>query len=151
MHPRTPISRIVSRKMTRTMIANCEARRRRGRRVFCILLVYSSIQSTNTKLPELSFSQLPRLATGMGLPGLFLSRAGFRRKPGRAQARASLLCALPPGCRSCCFGYYRSLRFTDLRNCDTISANCHVCLQCPKCTEGYGCGISRAVISETIS
>jgi hypothetical protein len=41
MHPRTPISRIVSRKMTRTMIANCEARQRRGRRAFlCILQVF---------------------------------------------------------------------------------------------------------------
>ena len=30
------------------------------------------------------------MATGLGLPGLFLGRAGFRQKPRQAQARASL-------------------------------------------------------------
>ena len=41
-------------------------------------------RSTNIRLPELSFSQLPHFARGLGLPGLFLGRAVFKRKPGQA-------------------------------------------------------------------
>jgi hypothetical protein len=39
---------------------------------------------------KLSFSQLPHLATGLSLSGLCPRPEGFRRKPGQAQARASL-------------------------------------------------------------
>jgi len=73
---------------------------------------YLSISLLMLDSPELPFSPFPHLATGLGLPGLFLGQAGFRRKPGQAQARASQrLVSLEIASRNRLSGYQPSFTF----------------------------------------
>jgi hypothetical protein len=55
---------------------------------FFVFYLSMSLQSANVRLPELSFSQLPQAWV---CPDFFLGRAGFRRRPGQAQACVSLV------------------------------------------------------------
>ena len=70
--------------------------------------------------------------------------------PTAAVRELNNLCALPRDAGACCFGYYCSLRFADLKNYDTISPNHHFCLQCPNARNDMD-AVSRELLSLKLS